>query len=231
VNPRPEPRLPVATRKTPTRECGNCKQLFVPLVGEAGTKYCSLQCKREGYLQGYFDPNRPLRPVKVAGEEKPREEFYCGMCGQVARGEERKNHMSSLRGMHRDRRTPMWPYTCTGCLSPLRAVIKRLKSHHVPYPMVLQLLRSPYCEVCKVDILTPVALQGMAGYGGYPRPLLTVDHDHSCCPAHTSCGACVRGMLCIHCNAAEGMIRSDPAIANALAAYLNKPSTVQRVAA
>ncbi len=46
---------------------------------------------------------------------------------------------------------------------------------------------------------------------------LTVDHGHD--------HGYIRGVLCSRCNTAEGMLRSNPEFALALAAYLRKPHT------
>lgn len=39
---------------------------------------------------------------------------------------------------------------------------------------------------------------------------LAVDHDHACCPGRTSCGKCVRGLICFGCNRQIGAFRDDP---------------------
>lgn len=38
-----------------------------------------------------------------------------------------------------------------------------------------------------------------------------VDHDHACCPGKRSCGACVRGLLCVACNGSVGVLEHRPA--------------------
>jgi hypothetical protein len=55
------------------------------------------------------------------------------------------------------------------------------------------------------------------------RKRLAVDHDHSCCNGPTSCGQCVRGLLCKSCNQTLGRFRDSPEAFERAAAYLRHP--------
>ena len=51
---------------------------------------------------------------------------------------------------------------------------------------------------------------------------LAIDHDHSCCPGKRSCGKCVRGLLCIACNAGIGNFKDSTELLHAAVAYLRR---------
>lgn len=50
----------------------------------------------------------------------------------------------------------------------------------------------------------------------------TVDHDHSCCSGNTSCGKCIRGILCAHCNRGLGQFKDSKTILHEAIKYLEK---------
>jgi hypothetical protein len=72
------------------------------------------------------------------------------------------------------------------------------------------------CRICELPETT-------LGKNGIARRLC-VDHDHSCCPGKVTCGKCIRGLLCIRCNAALGHFRDDPKNLVAAIAYLESSS-------
>ena len=53
---------------------------------------------------------------------------------------------------------------------------------------------------------------------------LAVDHDHKCCPGRTSCGKCVRGLLCGPHNEMFGRNGDDPNVFMDMADYLRFPT-------
>jgi hypothetical protein len=56
--------------------------------------------------------------------------------------------------------------------------------------------------------------EGLCYLCGGPLPSETrkvhTDHDRSCCKGSTSCGQCIRGLSCEHCNRGIGMFNDDP---------------------
>lgn len=52
---------------------------------------------------------------------------------------------------------------------------------------------------------------------------LAVDHDHGCCPGKTSCGRCVRSLLCTTCNKMLGHLEDDPELVERIWLYLMNP--------
>jgi hypothetical protein len=47
-----------------------------------------------------------------------------------------------------------------------------------------------------------------------------IDHDHSCCSGESSCGKCVRGLLCSGCNFAIGALNDNIKYLEAATLYL-----------
>ena len=57
-----------------------------------------------------------------------------------------------------------------------------------------------------------------------------VDHDHSCCPSRvSSCGNCMRGLLCRNCNAGMGLLGDSIERLEGAAAYLRRAANTGTV--
>ena len=71
---------------------------------------------------------------------------------------------------------------------------------------------------------------GVCGACGESVTRYAVDHDHGCCDpsslpgSRQSLGCCIRALLCLPCNLAEGNLRS-PEQARKLADYMEKSSS------
>jgi hypothetical protein len=126
----------------------------------------------------------------------------CAWCGTIA--------------AHRPRPSSVWPYICADCIEPIRHLTSRLRDHQVPHTMVRRLLTDPTCEICGVNIVDKIRHPVTGKIGS----LIVVDHDHNCCPGATSCGQCVRGLICTMCNCGLGFARNDTTILRGMLTYL-----------
>lgn len=57
--------------------------------------------------------------------------------------------------------------------------------------------------------------------------LLCVDHDHACCSGSTSCGYCIRGLLCDMCNGGLGFFRDSTSNLKEAIEYLERRKNVE----
>jgi hypothetical protein len=107
---------------------------------------------------------------------------------------------------------------CDSCFVTVPpAMVNRLRGHHASVGFVLRVIRSPRCEICGLDVS-----ERRKDHKGRLRATFALDHDHSCCPGGTSCGECLRGLLCQHCNAAIGHLGDSSATIASAVRYLTR---------
>lgn len=93
----------------------------------------------------------------------------------------------------------------------------RIKKYNISESQYLGMLskQKGMCAICK----TPAE-----------DLMLFIDHDHNCCE-EGSCGACVRGLLCRHCNFALGFMKDNGTNIYNMLIYLDKeppPKTITK---
>ncbi len=80
----------------------------------------------------------------------------------------------------------------------------KLKRYHLTQPEFARLMevQGYSCGMCHEQF-------------GEGQPIF-IDHDHACCPDEKrSCGKCIRGLLCLSCNTALGVIERKLDLARA----------------
>lgn len=105
---------------------------------------------------------------------------------------------------------------CDDCYNSMpRFIWETLYKHHAPLEMALQVASNPVCAICEADLTVREP-----DFKKRLRPIHAVDHDHKCCERGTSCGKCIRGILCRKCNVALGYLQDDADLAQRAAQYL-----------
>ena len=95
-------------------------------------------------------------------------------------------------------------------LTPAHYRLQVLKKYRLTPAAFEEILdrQSGRCAICRTDV------------PGGRHGIWHIDHDHRCCPGSSSCGNCVRGLLCQNCNLFLGNAKDDPVILLAAVRYL-----------
>ena len=137
----------------------------------------------------------------------------CKDCGaDLGPGDKRRKRCATCQELYWNK-----PKVCRDCGEPrksgteLCATCQTWGTQAKRYGLTARQLMSMYerqggrCEIC----------------GREPgKRKLSVDHDHSCCNGETSCGKCVRALICNPCNVALGMMKDNADTLRRAADYL-----------
>jgi len=141
-----------------------------------------------------------------------REAVTKGMCGGHYQQHRRGEPLRNLGG-----RPSKWKgVKCAVSLCKRSAASRGLCARH-----------ASICARHKVDPMAYVEMSELGCHNAACQEAewLQVDHDHSCCPGETSCGKCVRGLLCSKCNSlavfADRLALGD-AVASGIAQHISK---------
>ena len=137
---------------------------------------------------GTCGDTKPLDQFYRSQRNKDGRQYHCKLCGNRKRREWAKANPE---------RNAEWKRLGNRNLTPEQKANKGL----LRFRMTVQ------------DFERMASRQGgvCAACGTAPPPgqRLHVDHDHACCSKRYTCGKCVRGLLCLNCNAALGHAKDD----------------------
>ncbi len=195
---------------------------------------CDPHYRQERYRAGYRKPPKPCEldgcDRRAVGRLCPTHRGRLYRSGNLDQGRRPNGSLERRDGQGRKE--------CTTCLEWLP-----LSGYSSDQPKVDGLrTRCKNCDVRarrknmygldRAAFIALVAAQGgrCAGCGsddpGGKQGEWIIDHDHSCCTyASKTCGRCVRGLLCNHCNLVLGHVKDDPEVLRTLASYLEEATS------
>ena len=158
-----------------------------------GYAYHCKECVRNYDMKEHDSKRKMPRKVNELGQ------IHCRNCGGYF---DEENMVSSKNQKYKG-----LTY-CITC-SPLLSRIRHMKKYGITIDQYHEMLveQNYSCKICK-------------GHEDSYRIRLSVDHDHSCCPGTSSCGKCVRGLLCSSCNMILGNAKDNVKILKAAIQYL-----------
>lgn len=196
--------------------CEVCGNIFFRKA-RAGTppKYCSPKCKNLGGARLRMARNATAseRRCYRCGSMKPSTDFsatshgYCKPCNNIYQRER-------TAGLPADQKTQRRRRSYRADLEKDPQMLRRLTlgKFGLTIDSFAAMLadQEGRCAICRT-----------AEPGGR-HGTWHVDHDRSCCPRTGSCGACIRGLLCQHCNLMIGQARDDVERLRAAIGYLER---------
>ena len=208
-------------RRPPTRS-GKCRGCGTDMGYQ---RIWCLKCRPTPKRKRSSSGARTGHCVRCAVEVGPWS-LYCAECIPIVRRErdraryaekqKRQPRTSNCRDCGQEfvydgpGRVPFYCPVCRNIAQRRRGRIHHLRSkynlsvHDYDGMLVAQ---NGVCAACKGD------------NDGKP---LSVDHDHACCPGDSSCGRCVRGLLCGSCNRALGFLDDDDRRISRAITYLRR---------
>lgn len=200
------------TPQQPNKNCPVCDDNF---SGTSRQVYCSQKCRRVA-------ASEKQKPKRKAKQKKARALLSCKSCGMslidVPRARafcSRKCYTDFYNKRAKDLGYPSVPKD-----SVSRYFLGIFRRHSITKDAWLELFekQEKRCANQSCQNVYPVG-----------DSKWHIDHDHKCCPTKngTSCGKCVRGILCHYCNVAAGHMNDDPNGMRGLADYLERVSVAR----
>lgn len=216
-----------------TKECKYCKE--VKLVSEfynindklfkkspglyAGNKdyYCK-SCRVRSSLNSHWNTDRKKR-CSIKGCD--RQHYAKSYCRPHYARFTRNGTTDALIGTIKGKQVRKYKRTITR---------KKANGEQVVYNTIVKRSRVAYLKATyniTIEEFDRMAKNGCQICHDVPERNLHVDHDHACCDKPSSCGKCVRGVLCNRCNMLvdkyeSGKMRLDNPRLDKIEKYLSK---------